>query len=131
MNATGGNKAQKPCRVAVASKGDSIESAVGSIGTSAYFIIFEGGPDRYSAVKNVAKGRGGNAGMQAAEFLETKGIDVIIAGTMGNKGYRAFDEAGVAVHAGCSGTVKECIRKCLSGELPKCNGAAYSGNMEL
>jgi predicted Fe-Mo cluster-binding NifX family protein len=122
------NKTQKPCRVAVSSKGDSIDSEVSSIGQSTHFIIFEGGPDKFRAVVNEAMGQGSDAGIRAANFLRSKDITIVITGTLGQRGFQAFKKAGVTVHAGCSGKVKESIQKCLKGELPECKGATYSGD---
>lgn len=127
MNATSvGNKTQKPCRVAVSSKGDSIDSEVSSIGQSTHFIIFEGSPDNFRAIDNEARGQGSDASIKAASFLRSKGISTVVTGTLGQKGFHAFNKAGVTVHAGCSGKVKESIQKCLKGELPKCKGAVFT-----
>lgn len=127
MNATPvRNDAPKPCRVAVSSKGDSIDSEVSSIGQSTHFIIFEGGPDNYRAIGNEARGQGSDAGIKAADLLRAKDIGIVITGTLGRRGFHAFEKAGIDVHAGCSGKVKESIQKCLKGELPQCKGATFS-----
>lgn len=126
-----GNKTQKPCRVAVSSKGDSIDSEVSSIGQSTHFIIFEGSPDSFKVIANEARGQGSDAGLKAANFLRSKDISIVITGTLGQRGFQAFKKAGVTVHAGCSGKVIESIQKCLKGELPECKGATYSGDSDF
>lgn len=120
-------ESSKPCRVAVSCKGDSIDSEVASIGQSTYFIVFEGSPERFKVFKNEAKGLGSESGIKAADLLRTRGINIVITGTLGQRGFDAFDRAGIMVHAGCSGKVRDSVHKCLKGELPKCKGATYSG----
>lgn len=126
----GGQEVQessKPCRVAVSCKGDSIDSEVASIGQSTHFIVFEGSPEKFRAVENEAKGQGSESGTKAAGLLRSMGINIVITGTLGQRGFEAFDRAGIMVHAGCSGKVRESVQKCLRGELPKCRGATYTG----
>lgn len=118
---------RKACRVAVSSNGDSIDSEVVPIGQSTHFIVFEGGPDNYSPIDNVARGKGSEAGIKAAGYLHSKGVNIVITGNLGEKGFKAFESAGVKVHAGCSGKVGDSIQKCLKGELPECKGATYAG----
>jgi predicted Fe-Mo cluster-binding NifX family protein len=124
------NQDRSDCRVAVTSKGDSIDSEIGSIGTSTYFIIFESKIDNFSAIRNEAMGQGSDAGVRAAELLKSKGAGVIITSNIGKKGLQAFEKAGITVHSGCTGKVRESIQKCAKGELPECKGVTYVGPMK-
>jgi predicted Fe-Mo cluster-binding NifX family protein len=118
------------CRVAVSSKGNSIDSEIGSLGSSSHFIIFEGSPDKYTVTDNEVKGQGSEAGVKAADILKSKGIAVIITSNIGEKSIRAFKKKNIIVHAGCSGMVRDGIHKCLKGELPECEGVTYAGPMK-
>jgi predicted Fe-Mo cluster-binding NifX family protein len=115
------------CRVAVSSMGSSLDSEIGSLGTSTYFIIFEGRPDTFNVCNNGAMGHGSGAGVKAAGILKSMAVNIVITTNIGEQGVLSFQKAGITVHAGCSGTVKDGIQKCLKGELSECKGATYAG----
>jgi predicted Fe-Mo cluster-binding NifX family protein len=129
-NESGDVKNSSVCRVAVSSKGDSLDSEIGSIGSSKYFIIFEGRPDKFNVCNNEAMGQGSEASVTAAGLLKSMAVSTIITTSIGERGVLSFQKAGITVHAGCSGTVKEGIQKCLKGELSECKGATYAGPMK-
>ncbi len=122
---------EPPCRVAVTSKGRTIDSDVTSVNRGPYFLIFEGKPENPRVVENKAIGKGTEAGVAAASLLKSLKINIVITGTLGSKGFRALNDAGIVVHAGCKGTISDAIRKCMRGELEKCKGARFAGTVEL
>ncbi len=121
----------KKCRVAVSASGETLDSDIGPISRSPYFVIFEGSPDNHRAMKNRASGMGDEAGPQAADALVKNDITIVITSTVGAKTFQALRKADIVVHAGCSGKVSEAIQKCLHGELPECRGATYAGRVNL
>lgn len=118
------------CRIAVTSTKDSIDGEISSIGTSAYFIIFEGELDKYYAINNKAKGQGSDAGIRAVEILKEKDVTALITSNVGERSIRAFQKVKITVYAGCSGQVKNAIERCVRGELLECNEATYAGPMK-
>jgi predicted Fe-Mo cluster-binding NifX family protein len=118
------------CRIAVTSTKDSIDGEISSIGTSDYFIIFEGGLDKHYAIDNGAKGLGSDAGIRAVEILKEKDVAALITSNIGERSIRAFQKEKITVYAGCSGQVKGAIERCMGGKLLECNGATYAGPMK-
>jgi len=51
------------------------------------------------------------------QFLKEKGVDVIIAGGMGQRAQMLFDESGIKTIVGISGPVKEVIGQAVAGTL--------------
>jgi len=125
------SKPRKQCRIAVTSAGNDLNSKVSLIGRSSHFILFEGTPERYTVIENASRGVGTESGAEAAKALAETKVDIVITGTIGSHAYRALQEAGISVKAGCSGTIAEAIKKCAAGELAECKGATYAGNIEL
>ncbi len=122
---------EPPCRVAVTSKGKTVESEVASVNSSPYLLLFEGVPENPKVVDNKAFGKGPEAGVAAAKLLKNLKVNIVITGTLGSKGFKAISDSGIIVHAGCRGTISEVIGRCMKGELEKCKGAKYAGTVEL
>lgn len=51
------------------------------------------------------------AGIQAASFVASKGVEAVLTGNCGPKAMQAFNEAGVKVFTGQTGTVKEAVER--------------------
>jgi predicted Fe-Mo cluster-binding NifX family protein len=105
---------EKPApRVAVASMEKSVESAVSlRAARSPYFIIFAGN-DYLESVDNPNKNLGSAAGPQAAEWLASKRINIVVAGIIGQKMRDALEAKKIS-YIEFKGTVKDGLQKALA-----------------
>lgn len=82
-----------------------------------YFVIVELESMKFEAIPNTAAEAFGGAGIQAAQIVVSKGVDVVITGNIGPNAMRALLAAGVKVITGAYGTVRRAIEAYRRGEL--------------
>ena len=122
---------ERPCRMAVTSKGDDLDGEIAPMARSPFFIIFEGTPENHLVMENLIRKGGSESALRTAAELVKQRVDIVITGTIGPRAYRQLEEAGIKVHAGCEGTVSEALKKCLKGKLPICDKATYGGYLGI
>ena len=71
----------------------------------------------FEALPNEAMNAPGGAGIQAAQAMVNKGVDVVISGNMGPNAFQVLSTAGVKIATGAYGTVKEAVEMYKSGKL--------------
>lgn len=54
---------------------------------------------------------------EVPRFLQSEGVDVVLAGGMGRPAHQMFEQAGIKVASGRLGRVDEVLRAYVSGEL--------------
>jgi len=105
-------------KVAVSSSGKDLDSQIDSrFGRCAYFLIIETDDMSFDVFDNENIAMGGGAGIQSAQFVASKGARSVITGNCGPNAVRTLSAAGVELHVGQSGTVKEAIGRYKNGEL--------------
>ncbi|MBN1761563.1 MAG: NifB/NifX family molybdenum-iron cluster-binding protein [Methanomicrobia archaeon] len=86
-------------------------------GRSQYFVIVDADTMAFEALPNEAMNAPGGAGIQAAQAMVNKGVDVVISGNMGPNAFQVLSTAGVKIATGAYGTVKEAVEMYKSGKL--------------
>jgi predicted Fe-Mo cluster-binding NifX family protein len=86
-------------------------------GRSQYFVIVDSDTMAFEAMVNEAMNAPGGAGIQAAQAMVNKGVDVVISGNMGPNAFQVLSTAGVRIATGAYGTVKEAVEMCKIGKL--------------
>ena len=115
-------------RVAIASTGADAEAEVDRhFSCCSQFLIVEQGGMR--VLKNSARGGGSMAGPNAARLLIKNRVTAVIAGNIGPKAFRMLEEEGIAVHAGCTGRIKDALARCARDELAVSKGATFLGEL--
>jgi|GEM_PF-1478388 len=125
------HKDERPCRMAVTSKGDDLDGEIAPMARSSFFIIFEGTPDNRLVMENLVKKGGSESAIRSAAELTKQNVDIVITGTIGPRAFKQLESAGVKVHAGCEGKVSDILEKCLKGKLPVCKKATYGGYLGI
>jgi len=105
-------------KIAVSSSGRDLDSQVDSrFGRCACFVIVETDDMSFEAFDNESIALGGGAGIQAAQFVASKGAGAVITGNCGPNAVQTLSSAGIKVFVGQSGTVREIVERYKKGEI--------------
>ena len=105
-------------KVCVTATSDSLEAQVDPrFGRCPYFVFVEPETMRFEAVSNVSAGAMGGAGIQAAQAVANKGVEVVITGRVGPNAFQALSAAGIKIMIGAFGTVRDAIEAYKNGRL--------------
>jgi predicted Fe-Mo cluster-binding NifX family protein len=83
-----------------------------------HFVIVDSDAMTFEAVPNEAAQNAGGAGIQAAQAVVNRKVDVVLTGNIGPKAFHALSAADVKIVTGASGTVREAVEEYIKGELP-------------
>ncbi len=105
-------------KIAISSKGRDLSSEIDPrFGRCAFFIVVDIDTMDYEVFENQSGMLAGGAGIQAAQFIASKGVEVIITGNCGPKAMRTLEAAGIKVITGCYGTVRDAVDDFKAGRL--------------
>jgi predicted Fe-Mo cluster-binding NifX family protein len=105
-------------KVAVAAKGDTLDSRVNDLfGRSPFFVVVHPESMEFDAIENPGVRERDVAGVQASRTLISKGVDVVVARNIGHNALVTLDGAGIKVYLGATGTVLDAIETLRKGEL--------------
>lgn len=105
-------------KVAVSAVTGSLEAQVDPrFGRCPYFMIVDTETMSFEAVPNVSQGALSGAGIQAAQSMANRGVQVVLTGSMGPNAFNALSSAGINVVTGVFGTVRDAVEKFKSGQL--------------
>ena len=101
-------------KIAVSSLGNTLESKVDPrFGRAHGFIIYDTETKSFEYIdnsKNLSLMQG--AGIQTAQFIADKGVEVVVSGSFGPKAASVLERAGIKMVSGGEGlSVKEAIEK--------------------
>ena len=105
-------------KIAVSSSGKNLDSQIDPrFGRCAYFLIVDTDDMNFEAFDNESIALGGGAGIQAAQFVASKGAKAILTGNVGPNAYRALEAAGIQIYLGAGGTVRGAVEDFKKGDL--------------
>lgn len=105
-------------KIAITSTGNDLNARVDPrFGRSPYFIIIDPDTQEFEAMENPNVQAMGGAGIQSAQLIANKGIEVLLTGSCGPNAFQTLGAAGVKVITGVSGTVAEAVSGFKSGQL--------------
>ena len=105
-------------RICVTATGRDLNAQVDPrFGRCQYFVFVDSDTMASEAMPNDAIAAPGGAGIQAAQAVVNKGVDVLISGNIGPNAFQVLFAAGVKVATGAYGTVKEAVEMYKSGKL--------------
>ena len=117
-------------RIAVSSQGTDLTSKVDPrFGRAPYFLVFDTGDESFEVVsneQNVNAAQG--AGIQAAENVARKKVDMIVSGNFGPKAFRALNAAGIKIALWADGTVSEAVELARNDRLKISDKANVEGH---
>ena len=119
----------KICVTAVASGLDAQVDP--RFGRCPYLVIVDSETTKLEAIPNIALGSMSGAGIQAAQVVASKGVNVVITGNVGPNAFQALSAAGIKVVTGAFGTVREVIEKYKRGELRETETPTVRGHFGM
>ncbi len=105
-------------KIAVSSNGNHLDSQIDPrFGRCAYFLIVNQDDMSFEAFNNESNALGGGAGIQAAQFVTSKGAKAVLTGHIGPNAVKALAAAGVEVFVDQYGSAREALERHKSGTL--------------
>jgi len=105
-------------KVAVSAAAGSLDAQTDPrFGRSQYFLIIDPETMKFEAIPNTAAGAMGGAGIQAAQTIASKSVQVVLTGSVGPNAFQALSAAGISVITGVFGTVRDAIEQFKGGQL--------------
>ena len=116
--------------ITAASKG--LDAPVDSrFGRCRYFIILHSETTELETVENASVGASSGAGIQAAQTLVNKGVNVVITGNIGPNAFQVLSSAGVKVVTGAEGGVRDVVEKYEKDELKEISDPTVGGHFGI
>ena len=114
-------------KIAISSMGRDLDAHIEPrFGRCVYFVIVDTDDMSFETFDNEDIALGGGAGIQAAQFVASKGANVVITGNCGPNAVRTLSAAGVEVIVGQKGTIRESIDNYKKGNLKSTIGPNVS-----
>ncbi len=119
-------------KIAVSTVGNNLDSIIDPrFGRCAYFVIVEVEKNeikKFEAIQNPAATSIGGAGIQAAQLIANKGVEVLITGNIGPNAFSILSGTGIKIVTGVGGvSVREAIERYLKGELKETKASSIQG----
>ncbi|WP_440951961.1 NifB/NifX family molybdenum-iron cluster-binding protein [Methanococcoides sp. FTZ1] len=105
-------------KICVTAAGECIDAEMDTrFGRCPYFVIVDSETMDLNAIKNPAASTSGGAGIQAAQSIADKEINVLLTGKVGPNAFPILSAAGIKVMAGASGSVADAVKQYKEGLL--------------
>lgn len=105
-------------KIAISSSGDNLDSMLDPrFGRCQFFIFVDPESMEFESIPNESMNAMGGAGIQAAQNVANKQVEVVLTGNIGPNAFQTLSAAGVKVFTGLSGTIKSVVEKYKNGEL--------------
>ncbi|MHA1771116.1 MAG: NifB/NifX family molybdenum-iron cluster-binding protein [Candidatus Thorarchaeota archaeon] len=111
-------------KLCITSTGPTLDAPVDPrFGRCAYFIFVDSDTLAFEAVPNEAAMSAGGAGIRASQYVASKGVDVVITGSVGPNAFPALQSSGIQILLHTGGTVQQAIEQYNQGSLSSPSGA--------
>jgi len=118
-------------KLAVSASGEDLSAPVDArFGRCPYFILVDSETMRFESLANSSMGAMSGAGIQTAQMMANKGVEVVLTGNCGPNAFQTLSAAGIKIVVGVTGTVREAVEKFKKGEfqsIPQANVQAHFG----
>ena len=116
-------------KICVSAVSDSLDAQVDPrFGRCPYFVIVDSESMKIESFSNAALGAASGAGIQAAQTVASRGVNVVLTGQVGPNAFQALSAAGIKVVTGAIGIVKEGVEKYKRGELEETSSPTVRGH---
>ncbi|MGD2270028.1 MAG: NifB/NifX family molybdenum-iron cluster-binding protein [Desulfobacterales bacterium] len=105
-------------KIAVSSKGKDLKSELDPrFGRCAFFLIVDPDDMSIEVFNNESGNLAGGAGIQAAQFVASKGVNAVITGNCGPNAIDTLAAAGIKLFVGQSGVIRDVVSQFKEGGL--------------
>jgi predicted Fe-Mo cluster-binding NifX family protein len=119
-------------KICVSAVSNSLDAPIDPrFGRCPYFVIIDSETMQFEALPNMASGATGGAGIQSAQTIASKGVNVLITGNVGPNAFQALSAGGIKIVTGAFGTVREVVEKYKRGELRETSTPTVSGHFGM
>jgi predicted Fe-Mo cluster-binding NifX family protein len=119
-------------KICVTAGSDSLKAQIEPrFGRCPYFVIVDPETMKIEAIQNIASGSMSGAGIQSAQTIASKGVNVLITGNVGPNAFQALSAAGIKIVTGAFGTVRDVIEKYKRGELKETEAPTVRGHFGM
>ena len=119
-------------KVAVSSNGEDLNAQLDPrFGRCAYFLVVNPDDMSFVVLNNESAAQGGGAGIQAAQFLASKGVEAVFTGNCGPNAVQTLSAAGIELFGGQTGTVREVVEIFKKGHLKPTNEATVDSHFGM
>lgn len=117
-------------RIAVSSDGTHLDAKVDPrFGRAARFLIYDTDNESIEIIDNNLNLQASQgAGIQTAETIARKNVDIVISGNIGPKALRALQAAGIKVGLWSDGSVAEAVEMARNDRIKLCDKASVEGH---
>ena len=110
-------------KIAVTATGEGLDALASPIfGRSQYMVLVDTDTMDSETLANPAISAAGGAGIQAAQFLASKGVQALVTGNVGPNAFQVLNAAGVPVYLFGGSSVREAVEAFTKGELTLSSG---------
>jgi len=104
-------------KICITSRGIDLDSEVDpSFGRARYFLIVDSITMDVEALENPSKEALQGAGIQTAQLIASKNVNIVLTGNCGPNAERVLNLSGIEIITGISGNVKEALLKFRQGQ---------------
>ena len=119
-------------KICVTSQGNNLEAQVDPrFGRCPYFIIIDPETKEFEAIENPNIQAFGGAGIQSAQLVADKGVEVILTGNVGPNAFQTLQAAGIKVITGVTGLVKDAVERFKKGNTESATGPTVPGHFGM
>jgi predicted Fe-Mo cluster-binding NifX family protein len=105
-------------KVAVSSNGENLDAQLDPrFGRCKFFLVVNPDDMSFEVFNNESAVLGGGAGIQAAQFLASQGVEAVITGNCGPNAVQTLSAAGIGLFGRQAGTVREVVERFKHGNL--------------
>lgn len=105
-------------KLAVTAKGPRLEDQVDPrFGRCPYFLIVDADTMKAEPIGNPNLAHGGGAGIQCAQLMSERDVNVVLTGNCGPNAFQTLSAAGIAVVVGVTGTLRDAVERYKSATL--------------
>ena len=105
-------------KICITAAGQGLDAGVDPrFGRCQYFTIVDPDTMEFESLENAQIAASGGAGIQAAQVVANKGVEVVLTGNVGPNAYHTLQAAGIKIITGVAGKVREALESYKSGRL--------------
>jgi predicted Fe-Mo cluster-binding NifX family protein len=112
-------------KVVVSAMQEGLDAEVSPVfGRCPVYVFVDSETMESESAPNPAMSAAGGAGIQAAQFAASKGVNAVLTGNVGPNAFNVLQAAGITIYPVSSGTVRQAVEALESGQLQPISGAS-------